>query len=479
MDSSSGNRPGASHSGPLLDSPTIPAESPPQELRSATLRGSIWTLSGYATAQLFRFCSSVVLTRLLEPAVYGTSAILTAVMVALTMFTDVGLSASIVQNPRGTDPIFLRTAWTVQVIRGLMLFFAAAALGWPVAVFYSQPELVILLPVVGLNSLVSGFSSVNLLIMSRRLRLGRITALEIGTQTLSIGVTILYASLSPTVWAFVTGTLVGVTAKSVLSHLVVPGPRAAFAWDPASRRQLLAFGKWIFLATAFSFVSLQGDRVVLSMFVSLSSLGVYALAVQLGQVGTSVVSALSGKVLFPLYSRLIERGVEAVRPRLLRIRLILLAAALPIPVLFATNGDILVKIVFGASFSEAGWMLQLISAGAVFQVIELTISPLILARGHSFRHMVVVVARGLLMIGLMMVGARLAGIAGLVVGVGLSHLCAYPVLIWAIRDSKTWMPLLDAASLVYCLILGAASWFGRPLVQMAAGSILIALKQWL
>jgi hypothetical protein len=34
------------------------------------------------------------------------------------MFSDFGLNASIIRSSRGDDPVFLQTAWTVQILRG-------------------------------------------------------------------------------------------------------------------------------------------------------------------------------------------------------------------------------------------------------------------------------------------------------------------------------------------------------------------------
>ena len=90
-----------------------------RSLRSLALRGSAWTLVGYGGALTLRLASSLVLTRLLFPEAFGVAALVGIFMQGLQMFSDIGVGPNIIRSPRGDDPDFLNTAWTLQVGRGL------------------------------------------------------------------------------------------------------------------------------------------------------------------------------------------------------------------------------------------------------------------------------------------------------------------------------------------------------------------------
>jgi O-antigen/teichoic acid export membrane protein len=432
------------------------------DLKRQAIRGTVWSVSGYAGGQVLRFGSSIVLTRLLLPETYGLSALILTFTATIAMLTDVGLGVSIIRSPRGNDAVFLNTAWTIQVIRGACLFGIACVIAWPMAVFYDQPEVLKLMPVLGLNQLVTSLVSTRLLTHNRYLQLGRPVLIDLGTQAVAIVVQVTWALASPTVWAIVAGICVSTIARTALSHLVLPGIGNRFAWDPVARRELLKFGRWIFVATAFTLLVTQGDRLVLSAFVSLGALGVYAIAGQLSQIANTLVSKLSSTVLFPLYSRIVEEKSSTVRSRLFRVRRSMLLGLLPIPVVFAAFGDQLVRVVYSDQFEEAGWMLQLLSIGTVFDIIGQTISPVVLAQGDSFRHMLIMIGRGSIYLTLMVVGGFLGGIKGVILGIVISQLLTYPMLIFAVRKTGTWMPLLDLAALAYALALGGLFWMVRP-----------------
>src|SRR5664280_1625218 len=84
-------------------------------LRLRVMRSGGITAVGYAANQLLRFGGNLVLTRLLFPEAFGVMAIMQAVVLGVTMLSDVGITQSIVLHQRGAEPGFVNTAWTIQI----------------------------------------------------------------------------------------------------------------------------------------------------------------------------------------------------------------------------------------------------------------------------------------------------------------------------------------------------------------------------
>ena len=123
-------------------------------LRHPAVRATILTFGGYGAGQALRFASNLILTRLLFPEAFGLMVLVNLVIQGLQMFSDIGLGPSVVQNPRGEEPVFLRTAWTVNILKNSGLWVVACLLSWPLAMLYREPELAALLPVVAVALLV-------------------------------------------------------------------------------------------------------------------------------------------------------------------------------------------------------------------------------------------------------------------------------------------------------------------------------------
>ncbi|HZJ69863.1 MAG TPA: oligosaccharide flippase family protein, partial [Planctomycetota bacterium] len=105
-------------------------------MRVLVRRSATWSILAHGGSQLLRFASNIVLARLLFPEAFGLMAIVNALLQGLHLFSDIGIGPSIIQNARGNDPAFLNTAWTVQVVRGTVLWLVACAIALPAAIFY-------------------------------------------------------------------------------------------------------------------------------------------------------------------------------------------------------------------------------------------------------------------------------------------------------------------------------------------------------
>ena len=105
-------------------SPEILSDNPSSALhglKKSALTASFWTILEYGSGMALRVVSSLVLTRLLIPAYFGEMTLLMTLITGLTLLSDIGVSQSVIQAPRGDDPDFLNTAWTIQLIRGIVL----------------------------------------------------------------------------------------------------------------------------------------------------------------------------------------------------------------------------------------------------------------------------------------------------------------------------------------------------------------------
>ena len=120
-------------------------------------------------------------------------------------------------------PKYLHTAWTIQVARGFALFAIAAAAAVPLAHFYQEPALARLIPVVAFASILSGFNSTKLFTVTRRIALGRLTAIDIGSQGAGLAVMVVAALITRSIWALVLGGIVTASTRLMLSHSFLPG----------------------------------------------------------------------------------------------------------------------------------------------------------------------------------------------------------------------------------------------------------------
>jgi O-antigen/teichoic acid export membrane protein len=398
--------------------------APPRSLKSLAIRGAAWTVAGYGASQVLRLGSNLILTRLLFPEAFGLMALVHVVLSGLQMFSDVGIGPSIIQNQRGEDPRFLNTAWTIQVFRGFALWIACSILAWPVALFYAEPQLLNLLPVAGLTAVIAGFNSPALALANRKLALGRLTVLELGTQIITLAVMIAWALAWPSVWALLAGTLLGTILKMAGSHVWLGGVRCRLDWDKEAFSALRSFGKWIFVSTVLTFLVGQGDRLAFGKLLTIGELGIYSIAVMLAAVPRQVLVTIQGKVVFPAYCRLVHEG-RLTHTTFHRVRRPLAVIGAALGSLLIASGPLLIPALYDARYHSAGWMLQVLACGAIFWALESLNSSLMLARGRSDAMAAGSAVKLVGMVVLLPLGWILAGLSGAILGLVASELMRY------------------------------------------------------
>jgi O-antigen/teichoic acid export membrane protein len=444
-------------------------------LKKLAIRGTVWTIASYGASQILRFGSNLILTRLLFPKLFGLMALVNVFILGLHLFSDIGVGPSIIQNKRGDDPAFLNTAWTLQVIRGFCLWFFCVLIAWPIAKFYSEPQLLWLIPVVGLSTIISGFSSTTLFTLNRHMAFSQLAIFELGTQLIALIVMIVWAWFSRTIWALVIGGLVSDSVRMVWSHRLIPGYSNRFAWDQKATNDLFSFGRWIFMSTAVTFVGTQADRLILGKLISFELLGVYGIAFALSSIPSQVIGALSSKVILPAVSKLAHLPRETLRAKILQNRRLLLVASALILTVLVCFGDLLIFTLYDKRYTQAAWMLPLLALGIWPNLLSETLRQCLVAVGQPSYQAYGQLFKAIYMCIGLPLGFSLTGIVGAVIVVALNDLPVYVVIAYGLwreglaslkQDIQATVLLLIFITLVLMgrFILG----FGLPLSSILA-----------
>lgn len=437
-------------------------------LFARALRSSAVTAGGYAASQALRLGANLILTRLLFPEAFGLMALVTVWIVGLTMFSDVGLGPGISRSKRGDDPVFLDTAWTIQAARGGLLWLGTCALAWPAALFYGAPELAVVLPVAGLGLLIGGFSPTRIETANRHLLLGRVTALDLLSQLVGTVVMVLLAWQMRSVWALVLGTLVGTVVRLALMHLYLPGHRDRLRWNADAGRELVSFGKWIFLSTACGFLLSQGDKAILGRFLTLEQLGVYNIGYFLASFPMLLGQAVTLRILIPLYRDHHPATGEANFRKMRRLRLGILGGVMALVACMALGGPWVVDLLYDDRYTAAQAVVVAIALVQLPQLIGMTYDQAALAAGDSRTFFWVMAARAGAQTFAFLAGVSLAGLQGALAGQFIAVLLMHGAIIWLARRYRVWDGWID-------LVLAVCAALVIALAVLLHGGLLAAL----
>ena len=444
-------------------------ESPFRALEAKAVRGTYFITISYGFALVLRLVSSIVLSRLFAPELFGVLALVTTIITGLFLFSHIGLQDSIIQDPRGDDPTFLNTAWTVQVFRGLGLFLITVPLAWPIAHFYHDSRLLWVLPALGLGCAISGLASPSLLTLARHMGVGKLSFIELLPQLLQFVVTLVWALFQPSLMALVAGRLISEVVRTIVSYFMIPELRPRFTWDRESLRALVRFGRWILIGTALTFLASQSDRLILAKLISFQMLGIYGIAFQISDVPRQIILQFCSRVGFPFIARFSDRSRSEYQNILLKYRMPVLAAGGLMLILVICTGDLFVTHVYDHRYHQAAWMIGILTVGLWHTMLYSTTNPAILslqkAHYNAFGYFVYCICLYLAL----PLGFHWLGMTGAVVAVAVADLPMYFVALYsAYREGirlfaqDAWLTLAFLAALIGALALRSSLGFGSP-----------------
>lgn len=353
-------------------------------LGARMVRAAIWLVGSNVSSQALRLISSLVLTRLLMPDAFGLMSAMGTLYFALIMFSDMGIWQSVVKSERGDEERFLGTAWAAQIIRAMILVVLVCLMGLGVHVLsqshwiqatsvYADPRMPWMMASFAICALLQGLESMKLATAQRNLQGSHLARVELLSQLLAMVVTIALTWWTRSVWSLMIGAMVNSMSKTVLSHFYLPGKNVRPCWDPVHAKEIIGFGKWIFLSSIIGFLASNIEKLILAALLSATSFGLFSIASTLLAAVVGVYASLNGHVVFPSLSQALRsRRDDMVRiyGRVQRIVDVLLGLLSGVLIM---SGQWAVWVLYDSRYQQAGWMLQTLGWSLLalrYQVVE-------------------------------------------------------------------------------------------------------------
>ena len=421
-------------------SSTQGSEGPSLSRRVA--KAGSWGIIQVMGGNILRLCSNLIMTRLLVPEAFGLMALIGVLLAGFNLFTDIGINRSVMREKDGDQPHFLHVAWVVKIGRGAMISVAVlmlAVLVWflapiyaPEGTVYADPNLPYLMIMAAFVPLIQGFEATTKELCQRRLLMQYPAIFDNLNHALTIVFMVIFASISPTVWALMTGMLVGAVLKVVFTSAFYPGPSMAFVWDREVADRLWHYGKWLLGSSVFTFFAVNAEKLILGVFLDAATFGIFVIAMFWIEAGVMLVVRLGDGVGFPVISEVLRtRPHDA--PRLYRklqtgIDVICLCAFL---VLFF-GGQLLIDTLYTETYQVAGLYLTVLSLRFLAVRFD-TVNGLIMNHGNSRAMMVISGVRATwICIALPLVFQYVGFNAALVI-IALIPLVTVPYSLWLVR----------------------------------------------
>ncbi|MBC7603516.1 MAG: oligosaccharide flippase family protein [Ramlibacter sp.] len=424
-----------------------------------------WTVGTRLTAKLIDLAMLLCLARFLGPDEFGLVAMAMAAVFIVEALFELPMAAALIRVPELT-PALLNTAFTLSLLRGLVIALLLVALSWPLAAFNDEPRLTGLLAMLALAPALRGLVNPRIIEYARALNFRPDTVMELSGKAVAFTVSVTIAITTHSYWAIAAATVCGPLVSTFLSYCIAPlRPRLTLThWAHFS-----SLVGWNFLSQLCAALNWQIDRLLLPRLTTDTVFGQYAMSKQISEIP---VQALIAPLARPTMAALAGAGDNR-SSRYLQLSHAVALVMIPVMGVPLLWPEPLVRVILGAAWLPAADALRWLSAVALIGLPAMLMGPLAMtldrARSVAMRTLIELLVR----LPLVWLGAVHFGIPGAIAGSAIATAAGTLAALFIVRRligvglarqlMTLWRPLAAM------LPAGAVLWFAKPTVMTAAG----------
>jgi len=370
--------------------------------------------------------STLILVRILAPDAFGLAVMGSVAFNVLDSMTEFSFSLALIKMKQ-PQRVHFDTAWTLLVIRGLvvgaLMFFSAPL----VAETMHEPRLLDITRALALLPVIQGFESVGLIQFRRELQFERIFWYEIFGKIVGFLLVIPAALILHNAWALVIGYVGPKLIQTPASYLLHPY-RPRFSFKAAG--ELLDFSKWLFATNLLYLVRDYTMVMLLGRVGGAAAAGLFQQSYQIAELPASEIAAPIRQPMYSGYAKVLEDRERLGRQFVEGLSLMLMMIA-PASVGIALVAGLVEPLALGPKWVGAAPLIQIC---AIYFLSE--------AVGDLTHNLYVVLDRQRRFVGIMVINITIR--TALVIWAGITH-----GVIWA------------AIAMATTSFVGTAIWYGQ------------------
>lgn len=370
---------------------------PTGSLTQRSVAGGIWVGLLNTSDRILQLLMILIVARLIGPTEFGLMGIALVALNGFRRFSKLGLKEALVYNEDENVDHYLNTTLSLNVGRGAAIAVVMLLTAPLVATLLGEPRATNVLRALGFAPLIFGLRNPGVVYFQKDLDFQREFVFKISGAGAQLLVAVVYALISPTVWALVFASLSKRFVQAGMSYIVHPY-RPSLSFDLERAKELVGYGKWILGSSVTGFLTEQGDDAVVAWLLGASALGFYQMSYRLATAPNTEVTHVISRVVFPAYSKL-QDDIARLRKAFYRTIRVTLFVAIP-----AGVGILVITPTFVKAFLGPDWlpmvrtmqMLTVLGIGTAFgsmfgEVWKAIGRPDVIAKMHGFQILIIAV----------------------------------------------------------------------------------------
>ncbi len=470
-----------------------PTDQHPQgSLDHFLVSGLAWTAGFRWFGQLVSWAATLYAARRLAPSDYGLISMAMLGLGLARMVQDCGLDSILIQDRKIVGEEQARLAGLIVAL-GVFLWILFIGLAEPMALFFREPEVALIVIVLGGVFVTDALQVVPRAQMQRDLKYSQLAGTTF-VQLLANQVALIIAIRSGLgYWSLVAGTLTGEVVVTVVLLRLSPF-RVAWPREIGTLAAPLLSGWRILASRVASYGYTNADQTIIGRFLGKEPLGIYSFATTFSSLPQQQVGSIVSGVVPGIFSRVQDQPAE-LRRYFMRLTEFVTVLSFPMSIGTALVADLVMPLILGPQWSALILPLRLLCAYSVFQASQMMIAHVLLWTGQFRVYMWCSILAGVVMPPVLAGGAHYFGLPGVSwAWVLIFPIANLPSFFYAFRTAHMtvfdWLDSLKPA-LVSCAVMAAGVLGARAIlpvglnpwaasgVTILTGAIVYVASMWL
>ncbi len=349
-----------------------------QHIDRRMAKGAAWMIMLRFAVRAIAFVQTLILARLLVPEDFGIVALATVVWHLIDAFGEFNFEIPLIRQRNATRKHY-DTVWTLNLAKGFATACILAAVASPVAGFYEEPRLTLVLLVLAPAAFIRGFENSGVVDFRKELMFDKEFRYLLGQRVGVTIVTLTLAFLWRDYWALVAGLVAQAPIRVGLSYLVHSfRPRPSLA----AAREYFGFSKWLLVANLANFGGIAADRLILGKLLGPAPVAIYMIALEISTLATAEMAGPIQRAVLPGYAKLADNTARLVES-FVRSYHMMVALILPATVGIYLIADIAIPVLLGDKWLDAIPIVGILAIFGLIKILGVINRPAFLAVGRA------------------------------------------------------------------------------------------------
>jgi O-antigen/teichoic acid export membrane protein len=431
--------------------------------------GIAWTVAARWFDRLLGLVSMAILARILAPEDFGIVATAVLAFLLVDAILTFGFDWALVRHPGPTQSHY-NTAFSLRVTTSLVAAALLAVAAPLIGGFFKEPRVTPIVWLLALNGVIWSFENPYLARLRREMNFRTEFFVRGVARFVGVVCACTIALSTGSYWALPLGTTAMRIVEVATSYWLCAGRPS---WEFGARRDLMSFSVWMMVRSVLAFAQARLSNALVARQLGAAPLGMLVVSQEVTAVAFYDLAGPINRVLFTEQSRM-SGDVHALRDVYLKGTGVVMLTGLPLAMGVMAIAPILVKVLFGAAWSGAVPVVEILALASAVTLFSANSSMLLLSRNDDLAlTCIAAVVVGVQLLTMLILvprmglnGAAIGFLAGSVASVALTNQrCHQKFRVSHYRYARyIWRPLVSAALMLLAIrgfetsMLGAVPW---------------------